>query len=219
MRRGASTHDCHAIFIERVHRLLQAGYAAMNAKAFNTKEEPDISGELAEKIQSLIDDGKCPGISRSWSVMDNAPENQPHLPLAKRRLGKRRKLPDIKFRYGGLRETFYFRFEAKRLQDTGSYEDLIGEKDGLGRFTRREYGRKDSAGGLLGYVQTGTAEIHAARVEQAFAANPKLYRIGTDGVWTVVKWKDGPTCCFRTVHARKYTSETIIIYHSFLSFR
>ena len=206
------------LFVTRVHELLQAGYATMKPVAYNTCEEPEISGELADRIETFLE-GRSKPWMRYWTAMDNAPENQPHLPLAKRRMGKRRKLPDLKFKYSGQRETLYFRFEAKKLKDTGSFRDLISSEDGLGRFISREYGRKDVAGGLLGYVQLETPEIHASRVANAFAENPKLYRIEPDGGWTMVKWPNGPACCFRTIHTRKYTSQTITIFHSFLSFR
>jgi len=98
----------------------------------NRCDEPTITGGLAMRIQQLIDEGKLRGISRSWCVVDNWPEAALHLPLRKQPKAKRRKLPDLKFRFGGLRQTFYFRLEAKKLAGTGDYIDLISHKDGLG---------------------------------------------------------------------------------------
>ncbi len=208
-------------FIERVHRLLQAGYATMTPRdlgRFNLKHEPDITAGLAMRIQQLIDDRAVPDITREWSVVDNWPENRLHLPLAKQPPAKRRKLPDLKFRYGGQREALYFRFEAKKLAGTGDYTDMISHEDGLGRFLRRAYGRGDMAAGLLGYVQTESAEIHSERVRTALVKNPNKYRVAANGDWTVVNWKSGPKCCFRTVHSRERGS-TITIFFSFLLFR
>ncbi len=105
---------------------------------------------------------------------------------SKRRLGKRRRLPDIKLKYAGQRETLYFRFEAKKLAGTGDYADLISDKDGLGRFLRRVYGRNDEAGGLLGYVQTESPEAHAERVKTALAIDRKKYQVNAKGDWAVV---------------------------------
>lgn len=187
-------------------------------KRFNLKSEPDITAGLALKIQQLIDNKAVPGITRAWSVVDNWPENSMHLPLTKQPPAKKRKLPDLKFRYGGLRQTLYFRFEAKKLAGTGDHAELISHEDGLGRFLRRIYGREDSAAGLLGYVQTETSEVHAERVRQALVADPRKYRVTPDGCWTVMKWKNGPQCSFQTIHLRDGIT-TIIIFHSFLEFK
>ena len=42
------------LFVERAHELLQAGYEAMDARACNLWAEPEISGELAWKIEQLL---------------------------------------------------------------------------------------------------------------------------------------------------------------------
>lgn len=208
-------------FIERVHCLLQAGYTTMKPQElaqFNFKNEPDITGALAMRIQQLIDDRAVPSISRAWTVVDNWPENKAYLPLSKQPPAKRRKLPDLKFRYGGQRHVLYFRFEAKKLAGTGDYADLVSHEDGLGRFLRRVYGREDIAGGLLGYVQTESPEIHAERVRIAFVTDPKKYRVIAKGVWTATSWKNGPKCSFRVVHSRTGGS-VIVIFYTFLPFR
>jgi len=205
------------LFLERAHELLQAGYEALDSKACNLWAEPEISGELAWKIEQLLWTRRQPWM-RYWTAMDNPPENEPDKPGFRKRLGKRRKLPDIKLKYAGQRETLYFRFEAKKLASTGDYADLISHEDGLGRFLRRVYGRQDLAGGLLGYVQTETAELHAERVRKALASDAKKYRVSVGGSWTVVPWKNGPKCSFRVAHSREGTS-VIVIYYSFLTFK
>lgn len=207
-------------FIERVHHLLQAGYDTLTPSdiaRLNRKTEPDITAGLAMRIQQLIDDRAVPGITRAWSIVDNAPENRPDLALARQPPAKKRKLPDLKFRYGGQRQVLYFRFEAKKLSGTGDYKDLVSHQDGLGRFLRRVYGRHDTAGGLLGYVHTESPIVHAERVRAAIAAEPRKYRVDADGAWTAATWKHGPQCCFRLSHSRK-TSTPITIYYSFLLF-
>ncbi|SRR5260370_6641859 len=208
-------------FIERVHCLLQAGYATMTPRDlahFNLKHEPDITAGLAMRIQQLIDDHALPNVTRAWSVVDNWPENKTHLPLLRQPPAKRRKLPDLKFRFGGQRQALYFRFEAKKLAGTGDYDDLISHKDGLGRFLRKVYGREDQAGGLLGYVQTESPEIHAERVRKALVTDPKKYRVSPNGSWAPATWKNGPKCSFRAVHSRERAS-AIVIFYSFLLFR
>jgi hypothetical protein len=208
-------------FVGRVHYLLQAGYETMTPQElghFNRRSEPDITAGLAMRIQQLIDDRKLTGITKLWSVVDNWPENQLHLPLTKQPAAKKRKLPDLKFRFGGRRESLYFRFEAKKLAGSGDYADLIGYQDGLGRFLRRAYGRQDMAGGLIGYVHTESPIVHADRVKLALAANPRRYRVSADGAWAASNWKSGPECCFRVIHSRERAT-AIAIFYSFLLFR
>lgn len=208
-------------FLERVHNLLQAGYASLTPKEiehFNRCDEPDITGGLALRIQELIDARKVHGISPAWCVVDNWPEAALHLPLQKQPKARKRKLPDLKFRFGGQRQAFYFRFEAKKIASTGDYADLLSHKDGLGRFLRRVYGRKDEAGGLLGYVQTQTPEIHAERVRTALSNDKKKHRVCDNGGWRRVAWETGPQCCFRVMHSRKCASD-IVIFYSFLLIR
>ena len=210
----------HNRFLENVHRLLQAGYASLSDKDlahFNRCDEPTITGGLQMRIQELIDAGKVPGISRAWCVVDNWPESALHLPLQKQPKAKQRKLPDLKFRFGGQRQALYFRFEAKKLAGTGDYADLISHEDGLGRFLRRVYGRQDKAGGLLGYAQTESPDIHAERVRSALTTDPKRYRLKTQEDLTVVTWKNGPGCCYRVVHCREGGS-VIVFFYSFLAF-
>jgi hypothetical protein len=205
------------LFVERAHELLQAGYEAMDAKACNMWAEPEISGELAGKIEDLLC-ARRQSWMRYWTAVDNWPENEPKQRGSKRRLGKRRRLPDIKLKFAGQRETLYFRFEAKRLANTGGYTDLISHTDGLGRFLRGVYGRRDEAGGLLGYVQTESPDIHADRVRRALETNPRKYRVSAQGAWNVVPWQHGPKCSFRVIHTRQGKS-LVTIYYSFLLFR
>jgi hypothetical protein len=208
-------------FIERVHRLLQAAYESLaqgDIEHYNRCNEPDITAGLAMRMQELIDTKSVPGISRAWCVVDNWPEAAPHLPLRNQPRAKTRKLPDLKFRYGGLRVALYFRFEAKKLAGTGDYEALISLEEGLGRFLRGVYGREDSAGGLLGYVQTESREIHAERVRAALDGDPKKYRVSAKGCWAAAAWKSGPECSFRVIHSRE-RGPRITVFYSFLLFR
>jgi hypothetical protein len=205
------------LFVERAHQLMQAGYGMMDAEACNLWAEPEISGELGSKIEDLLC-ARRQSWMRYWTAVDNWPENEPDNLGRTKRLGKRRRLPDLKLKYAGQRETLYFRFEAKKLAGTGDYTDLISHTDGLGRFLSRAYGRHDQAGGLLGYVQTELPETHAERVRIALSTDSKKYQITAGGDWTVVTWKSGPKCCFRVVHSRKGGS-LIVIFYSFLLFR
>ncbi|MEK0450605.1 MAG: hypothetical protein RL088_2873 [Verrucomicrobiota bacterium] len=208
------------LFIERAHELLQAGYAALTAKDWEMNKEPKISGELTAEIRKLVDDAKRrkPWM-RYWTPINDEPEDEQDKPKEKRRLGNNRVRPDIKLKFAGGRETLYFRFEAKRLKDTGDYRDLLSE-DGLDRFLRSAYARKDLAGGLIGYVQTETCQIHSARVANALSNDPtNRYKTAKNGKWQKVNWKNGPEHSFRTSHTRGNKGEDILIFFTFLQFR
>lgn len=208
------------LFVRRAHELLEAGYQKMRSSAYNGMAEPEITGELALHIENILREKKSPW-QRPWSVHEEAPENEEHLSVTARKKGKKRKRPDIKLRFSGLRENLYLRFEAKLLTDSGSYEDLIGsdpKRHALARFLLRCYGREDRAGGLLGYVQIGTEQEHIDRVQLAFT-DAKRYRITDDGAWTKTAWKKGPKHCFQTKHRRDGTKKPIAIFHTYLLFR
>lgn len=207
-------------FLARAHQLVEAGYRKLNPSQYHTADEPSITGELALGIEQVLRD-KSAVWMRYWAALEDAPENQEHLPIPKRKKGKHRKRPDIKLRYSGQRENLYIRFEAKLLTGAKSFEDLIGldpEDHGLGRFLSRRYGRADNAGGLLGYVQLGTEKEHSDRVKTAVEDDAKRYRIAPNGEWAAAGWKNGPQYCFRTIHKRHRTEQTIIIFHTFLYF-
>ncbi len=204
------------LFVQRAHELLQAGYAAMDAKVWNLNKEPEISGELTAEIRKLIDTRRRPWM-RNWTPINDEPEDETGKPKEKRRLGNRRKRPDIKLKFSGLRETFYFRFEAKRLAGTGDYADLISHEDGLGRFLRKVYGREDIAGGLLAYVQSESVQAHVERVRTALESNGKKYRVHRAGTWTSIIWEGGPEHCFRVIHSRQ-RGAPILMFYTFLFF-
>ena len=207
-------------FLARAHQLVEAGYRKLKPSRYHTTDEPSITGELALGIEQALRE-KSATWMRYWAALEDAPENQEYLSVAKRKKGKHRKRPDIKLRYSGQRENLYIRFEAKLLTGATSYEDLIGldpQDHGLGRFLARRYGRDDAAGGLLGYVQNGTEQTHSDRVKAAFENDSKRYRMAPDGEWAPTGWKSGPQYCFRTIHKRYRTERTIIILHTFLYF-
>ncbi len=191
----------------------------MDAKAWNLKKEPDISGELTAEIRKLIDDtSRRKPWMRLWTPINDEPEDEIRKPIEKRRLGNRRRRPDIKLKFGGLRGTLYFRFEAKKFSGTGDYTDLISHEDGLGRFLRKVYGREDVAGGLIGYVQSESIQAHVDRVRTALVSDSKKYRVQKDGQWTAVSWKNGPAYCFRVLHTR-IAGPPVIIFYTFLLFK
>ena len=55
-RRVASDNrsDYEQLFIRRVHDLIKWGYDRLCASAYATKEETDITGDLAEAIENIL---------------------------------------------------------------------------------------------------------------------------------------------------------------------
>jgi len=80
------------LFVRRAHELLEAGYQKMSSPAYNGMEEPEITGELALQIEKVLREKKSPW-QRPWSVHEDEPENQEHLPVATRKKGKRTQAP------------------------------------------------------------------------------------------------------------------------------
>jgi hypothetical protein len=204
-------------FLGRVHQLLEAGYQAITIpKQFMLREEPDISGELARHIEDVLDvldeDWK-----RFYSVANEAPEDQPHLPVQKRRFGKRRQRKDICLRCTLGTRVIRFVFEAKKLCQSNSFRDLLDE-DGLGRLLTGQYARNDQAAGLLGYVTLGSPSQIASKLAAEFRATPDKYLVTVDGQWRSMKWKDGPQMSYITRHHRPKLRSTILVSHTLLAF-
>jgi hypothetical protein len=205
-------------FVAKVHELLELGYRRIeDKKVFELKEEPDISGELARHIEDYLDildeDWK-----RYYSICDEKPENEPQVPLTKRRLGKRRRRKDLRFRWtGGGMRAVYFTFEAKKLAQSGSFRDLL-EEDGLGRFLDGHYARDDWAAGVIGYVTLGRPEEHAKKTGDELAKSSAKYHITSDGGWKPAKWSSGPSISFETEHNRPSLQRRIRVSFTFLRF-
>jgi|GEM_PF-2899869 len=213
----SSIRDDHRrIFMERVHRLLFLAYGRMlPAKKWAHHKEEDISGELARHIDEVLDSLSQPWM-KFYSLEAERHVDEPHLPLAKRRLGKHRRRLDIRFRCRQRSPILRFIYEAKLLTDTGSYQDLLGDS-GLSRFLDKRYARSDNAAGLIGYVQIGEEAEHADRVRADLEKRSHSCRLVQNSSWTECRW---PGCVFRshvTQHHRDRLPD-ILIFHTFLRF-
>ncbi len=184
-------------------------------KKFELWKEEEISGELGRHIDDVLDE-----LGNSWmrfySLSPERHVDEPHLAVAKRRLGKRRKRLDFRFVCRQRTPIHRIIFEAKALKQSGASQLL--DEDGLGRILCGHYAREDIAAGLLGYVQTGTADTHAKALENELSLNPTVYAISTMGKWTEITFAKGPLACFRTIHRRTNLPD-IVVYTTLLLFR
>lgn len=209
--RSGNHDDYHAIFVQRVHQLLEAGYQRMKAtkprKPFDVWAEEEISGELARHVDDALDELSAPWM-HFYSLAPERHVDEPHLPERTRRLGKRRKRLDFRFTCRQRNPVLRFIFEAKSLKQSGASQLL--DEDGLGRILRGQYAREDPAAGLLGYVQIATAAAHVTALENEISAHPGDYGITDDGQWSRITFSEGPENTFRTKHRRAKLPEVTI---------
>ena len=146
-------------------------------------------------------------------IDEESEETRVHDPT---RLGKRRCRIDIEILKSQEGPRPRFRFEAKRLHDTTSRHDYLGD-DGLGCFLDGRYAKEDDIAGMLGYVQADSIDSHAQSLEQAMAKDPTRYALRTDGHWKACQIVRDLTS-FQTDHDRVGALPAITLLHTLLSF-
>jgi hypothetical protein len=118
---------------------------------------------LVRGIQQVIESDDAEDWMPSFEVHDDPPQN------VAGRLGRSRPRVDIEFRRSsGRGGRLRFHIEAKRLYRSDSVKEYFGS-DGLGCFIDGRYGIHETAGGMLGYVQTLTSNEWLGRLKQGFA--------------------------------------------------
>ena len=197
-------------FVTRSHSILWMGYERLDARSFAGSQEEDITGELTRALQCALQDPRSPRWAKNFWAQE---ETRVH---GHERLGKRRFRIDIQIMQHGIARRPRFRFEAKRLHDTSSRSEYLGN-DGLGCYLDGRYADDDEIAGMLGYVQQGTVKAHAESLAEALKANPETYRVTERGQWTefqVVK----TLLTFRSIHKRLRSLPRIVLLHTLLSF-
>lgn len=215
-KRSTNQGDFQAIFVRRVHQLIEMAYQRMQpVNRFELKKEEDISGELARHVDDLLDDLNFPWM-RFFSLAPERHVDEPHKPEAQRRYGKHRKRLDFRFTCRQRKPVQRFIFEAKSLRQSGAGQLL--DEDGLGRILCGHYAREDSVAGLLGYVQIATVAEHSTALSEELRQKTDQYGITEEGHWTVVRFRNGPANTFRTTH-RRPKLEPVKVFTTLLLFR
>ena len=111
----------------------------------------------------------------------------------------------------GKRPTF--QFEAKRVRSTASLRAYLGH-GGLCCFLDGRYAADHDIAGMLGYIQSGTAEQRAAELASALDKHPSVRPGGRWRPETLV----AALMTYRTQHQRSGRVPPITILHSLLVF-
>ncbi len=208
MRQYYLTGSCN-----HVHVLIQMGHQRLNLAKYRSSEEPDITGELVKEINEAKREKCAPRWAQYYSVHDNMPLNTPG------RLGKRRRVVDIGMASETRGRAWEFQFEAKRLRDTRSVSNYLGN-EGLGCFFagRNAYAREQESAGMLGYVQTNDEATWANKIGSRLGRHPGKYHVKSDGKWSRIGVSGGPKYIYRTRHNRTNPPRPIEILHVLLRF-
>lgn len=212
--RSGNADHFRALFRRRVFSLLYWGYQRLDAAEYQASEETDITGELRDAVQQVLEDRALPPPSwaRAFFIREEDPLSSPH------RKGKRRKRIDLQFEFSAPHARVRFDIEAKRLSKGNSeVGEYLGPK-GLGEFIAGNYASGDLDGGMLGYVQTGTPEEWAVKIEAGMTKRKSELLVLTGGSWRAVELASGLQHCYSSAHQRPTVGKPISIFHSLLDF-
>ena len=146
-------------------------YQVIKGEDLSREEETGITGELVRGVRKVLESEQAEAWMQHFEVLDDPPQNVPG------RLGRSRPRVDIEFvRLSGRGTRPRFHIEAKRLYRSDSVREYFGD-DGLGCFIVGRYAAEEDAGGMLGYVQTGTILEWSDRLRTGFAEKTKALRV------------------------------------------
>ncbi len=207
-----------ACFLGHVHRLLQLGYLAIRNDDYSGTDEETISGDLSEAIEGILDDQ-----SESWMSPYHVHNERPVQQTGRKkkdrtREGKKRQRIDLEFVSTEIAPRVRFSIEAKRLHDSGSVSAYTGP-EGMGCFVSAEYAARESAAGMLGFIQERSPEEWLAKIESRIASSRKQLRLRSKQVWRDSEFVVSSTAVKLSVHDRAESRPPIEISHSFLDFR
>jgi hypothetical protein len=108
------------------------------------------------------------------------------------------------------------RFEAKRLGRGSSVGDYLGS-EGLGAFLHGHYSTTHQEAVMLGYLQTGSGDVWAAKISTELNADPHRYLLVNQGAWRRLVLAAFPPHCYRTDHLDE-RKRPLLIVHLLLPF-
>lgn len=168
-------------FREKVFKLVKMGYDLFDSNQYKDSEEPDISGELVKRIKEITQSETAPKWAAHFSIHDDPPINEP------RRRGKRRRRLDIEIERTCYGQHPRYSFEAKRLSGHRFTARKYFGITGLGEFISGHYANDRDEAGMLGYVQSDTLEIWAAKLEKKFQQDRASLYVSPGHEWLPVK--------------------------------
>ncbi|MEO8616426.1 MAG: hypothetical protein ABI600_14880 [Luteolibacter sp.] len=195
-------------FIRNAHIILFAGYARLDAPAYQASEEDEITGDLAREMNEVICTNPAPWM-RMFQVHDQHPVTAPGGPATTRRVGKRRSKIDLQFVANTGSGIHRFSWEAKRLGPGHAIGAYLGPA-GLGCFLTGQYSSECDFGGMIGYAQSKDEQYWLDSITK---------ELGKMGIsirsHPVLKTKIGPHV---SNHPRDVVGRLIAIHHSLLGF-
>lgn len=198
-------------FYAHVHELIRLGHERMNVGLYQDSEEPSITGELVNSIDTVLEDDQAPTWVIWYAVYDDPPINKDG------RYGKYRQRVDIQFVKHRKGKRPKMQFEAKRLYDKSSASKYLGN-EGLGCFLSGEYACAHQEAGMLGYVQVNNEATWADEIKSHIEKKPQDYCLCNNGSWTKTSITPKLEYTYRTSHNRAKAKEPIGISHIFLNF-
>jgi hypothetical protein len=157
------TWDCYNDSFRRdAHQLLAWGYEDARHKITSDSEETEITGFIAEAIQSKLDSLDIPKRFARYGVSEDKPIT------GENRTGKRRRRIDIIIEYHQHGPNPKYVFEAKRLcKPNQKMRDYCG-KEGLLRFVDGRYAAEFPEVAMVGYMQSHTLQYWTDKLQRAF---------------------------------------------------
>lgn len=157
---------------EDAHQLLAWGYADTRLRLAKAKDEYEITGLLAEGMDSRINSPETPDRFMLYAVHNEKPTSP------KGELGNKRPKLDIQIERCGVRPKPHFTFEAKRLRDdtncnvNDTMKEYLGV-EGIIRFVSARYAFESVEAAMLGCIQAHDAKFWFNQVRSAFEADEK----------------------------------------------
>jgi hypothetical protein len=198
-------------FVRRCHDLLAMGYARLDPSSLRVAEETEVTGDLVDAIRSVTEDPESPSWVAHYECADDPPLTTPG------RKGKRRRRVDLAFVRTQQGPRPRFQVEAKRLYCSASLSEYLGS-DGLQRILNGDYAAEHPDAGMLGYVQTETPAVWAAKLEERLGQVDGLYAVRRDGEFRQVIVSRRLWHTYRSCHDRSSVGFPVDIYHTLLTF-
>jgi hypothetical protein len=202
-------------FVLHVYSLIQRGFNRIGRLGLHASEEEDITGLLTEAIEGILEGSGAPGWAEHIEIHEEKRKSDGN------RLGKKRLRLDFEFVRTGRGRRPRFVLEAKRLgpdHHIGGEKGYLGPK-GMGAFLAGEYAAEHGDAGMLGYMQSQTAEHWRNQLATALHDSSSEYAVESDGGWGESFEVDSALIVHRTIHGRDVGRSPITIYHTLLDFR
>jgi hypothetical protein len=200
-----------SVFVRRVHRLIAMGYSTLTPCEFAPAQEEEITGELVKAIDGVLNREAAPVWSSWFSVHEEPRVHDPH------RRGKRRLRLDIRIDCSQVKPRSRLCFEAKRLGPGHGTADYVGS-EGLQCFIEGSYARNETIAGMLGYVQGGTPEEWAVKIEKAVTMAASSAKNQVPRLWRQHPLVPELQYTYYSSHERPGIGSMIDVYHTLLVF-